>query len=252
MGGEWFVRCLADPAAGLAAFGDAMAGGSGSTHHETELRGRSGAVHLLSWHVLPLHDDDGRVLGVAALGQDITEQRRAEEVLRMLSERDELTGLLNRRGFQNVAAAELARPMHGEQVEALIAIDLDGFKPINDTFGHAEGDRALTAVAALLHEVVRGSDHTGRLGGDEFAIYLTRLSHPDDVAHVEAHLARALAAHNAEAARAGRPYALGWSIGATLRAPGDDLATMLARADVALYAAKATRSGPLERAALAA
>ena len=252
VGAEWFARCLVDAPRGLAAFGEAMAGAVRSVRVEAELRSRDRRLHLLLWHVLPLHDDAGRVAGVAALGQDITEQRRAEQLLRTLSERDELTGLLNRRGFQRAVDERLAHPAPeapAARAEALVAIDLDGFKPINDTFGHAEGDRALAEVATLLQSVVRGSDHAARLGGDEFAIYLSALAHRDDLTRVEARLAHVLAAHNAAAAAAGRPYAIGWSVGATLRGPDDDLPAMLARADAALYRTKSARPTRRERAA---
>jgi diguanylate cyclase (GGDEF)-like protein/PAS domain S-box-containing protein len=236
LGEEWFSRFLVDPVAGADAFGAAMAGEP--ARYEAALRARDGGVRLMSWDVMPLRDADGRVTGVAALGQDVTEDREAEAALRTLSERDALTGLLNRRGFEAAVARTQGRDSAATRMAGLLALDLDGFKPINDTHGHAEGDEALRAVGQLLQDVVRGVDHAARLGGDEFAIYLADLKHPGDLALVVARLERALAAHNDAAAAAGRPYRVAWSLGAVLREPGEGLPAMLRRADAALYREK--------------
>ena len=239
LGEEWFSRFLVDPAAGADAFGAAMAGES--ARYEAALRTRDGRERLMSWDVIPLSDADGRVGGVAALGQDVTDERAAGEALRALSERDPLTGLLNRRGFEQAVARTQRREGASRRVAGLLAIDLDGFKPINDTHGHAAGDVALRAVGDLLADAVRGVDHAGRVGGDEFVIYLADLQQPSDLARVVARLERTLAAHNEAAAGGGRPYRIAWSVGAVLREPGEELTAMLARADAALYREKRAR-----------
>ncbi len=96
--------------------------------------------------------------------------------LEQLSMTDELTGLLNRRGFQAEMKRVLARAGRYNERGVLIYVDLDAFKPINDTFGHPAGDAVLQMVAGIMSENVRDTDCIGRLGGDEFAVLLVRTS----------------------------------------------------------------------------
>ncbi|GJG85764.1 hypothetical protein tb265_09450 [Gemmatimonadetes bacterium T265] len=180
----------------------------------------------------------GQVLWVA---RDVSAQKRAEQALRELSTQDELTGLLNRRGFRPLVEQSLKVSRRSGQRNALLYLDLDGFKPINDTYGHAAGDAALQAVARLLRTTVREGDLVARLGGDEFAVFAGRLAHPGEGHVLTARLQAALAAHNAEAEAAGRPWRIGMSVGVGEAEPGDDLDGLLARADAALYAVKVGR-----------
>jgi diguanylate cyclase (GGDEF)-like protein len=100
------------------------------------------------------------------------EQERRQAELGRLSRTDALTGVLNRRGFDERFAAELASARRGDDQLTLVVLDLDGFKRVNDTYGHAAGDELLCWVAAQLDGVVRPADSIGRLGGDEFAVLL--------------------------------------------------------------------------------
>lgn len=166
----------------------------------------------------------------------VVERARAEATARTEAITDELTGLYNRRGFRTLADHQLriARRSGGDAL--LLCVDLDGFKPINDRFGHAEGDRALCEVARLLRETVRETDLVARLGGDEFAILVVD---PDAATEhaVVGRLRQALAFRNFGVSR---PYALAVSLGAA-RFDLDrsmSLEEMLRRADAALYAAK--------------
>ncbi|GAB4575133.1 MAG: GGDEF domain-containing protein [Rhodothalassiaceae bacterium] len=113
----------------------------------------------------------------AAAEQEIAEQKRRIAELETLSRTDELTGLANRRAFDEfLKRAIAAAKRHGEQ--GLIGIvDLDGFKLVNDRFGHDAGDQVLRAVGTLLEDGLRTTDCAARLGGDEFALVLTRTSH---------------------------------------------------------------------------
>jgi diguanylate cyclase (GGDEF)-like protein len=114
-----------------------------------------------------------RALAYAADAQrTITEQESRIAQLETLSMTDELTGLLNRRGFSDALQRALANSRRHEEQGLLVAIDLDGFKPVNDTYGHAAGDEMLKFVADFLRKHVRTTDYLARLGGDEFAILM--------------------------------------------------------------------------------
>ena len=114
-----------------------------------------------------------RALAYAAEAQrTISEQETRIAQLETLSMTDELTGLLNRRGFTDALDRALANARRHDEQGLLVAIDLDGFKPVNDTFGHAAGDEILKFVADFLAERVRTTDYLARLGGDEFAILM--------------------------------------------------------------------------------
>lgn len=114
-----------------------------------------------------------RALNYAAEAQrTITEQQSRIEQLETLSMTDELTGLLNRRGFADAVDRALGNARRHDEEGLLVAIDLDGFKPVNDTFGHAAGDALLKHVSDFLSARVRNTDYLARLGGDEFAILM--------------------------------------------------------------------------------
>lgn len=114
-----------------------------------------------------------RALNYAAEAQQtISEQRSRIAQLETLSMTDELTGLLNRRGFSNALDRALGNARRHNEQGLLVAIDLDGFKPVNDTYGHAAGDALLQHVSDFLSARVRTTDYLARMGGDEFAILM--------------------------------------------------------------------------------
>jgi len=125
---------------------------------------------------VPRIGPDGNMVGLIHIIRDISEQKTLEERLRRMSVTDELTGLLNRRGFFQVAGRQLAVAGRSEEEAALFYADLDNMKWINDTLGHEEGDRALRDAADLFREVFRKTDIVGRIGGDEFAIFMVKAS----------------------------------------------------------------------------
>src|SRR5262252_1462177 len=151
---------------------------------------------------------------------------------------DPLTGLLNRRGFERELSRMLAQVKRHGTTAALIYLDLDGFKPVNDRHGHAAGDAVLTAVAVALTRAVRSSDVVARLGGDEFAVLLSHLTAADAQRKgraLEAVVAAATATH------AGATLAVGAAAGTAWLLAGDAPADVLARADRAMYARKAAK-----------
>lgn len=170
---------------------------------------------------------------------DITERRRQEEHIRYLASHDALTGLMNRSMFLECLASEVAMARRLGIGCAVLYIDLDGFKPINDRHGHAVGDQALVWAARRLREVVRESDLVARLGADEFVV-LQRGLRPED--STEALARRLRAALDAPCELDGLVVHLGASIGtATCPDQAQDAQALLSQADTAMYAAKALR-----------
>jgi diguanylate cyclase (GGDEF)-like protein/PAS domain S-box-containing protein len=165
-------------------------------------------------------------------------QAAAQAALMRASRTDALTGLLNRRAFEAEIAARLARPSNADMPGALLAIDLDNFKAVNDRHGHERGDAALRAVAALLGERTRPGDLVARLGGDEFMVWVERID-----AAVAATRAAELTgcASRLAAFSAGPDAPLGLSVGVAVRRGEMDLAALAARADAEMYAAKRRR-----------
>ena len=152
---------------------------------------------------------------------------------------DELTLISNRRGFEALAQHALAVCKRLDKPASLLFFDLNDFKQINDTFGHAEGDRALTAFSELLRTVFRDSDVIGRLGGDEFVVFLTNANYGQASEAIE-RLQRALDDKNQQAQRG---YDVRFSVGlvAYNAACHPSIATLLAQADQAMYMNKKSR-----------
>ncbi|MBS0448666.1 MAG: diguanylate cyclase [Proteobacteria bacterium] len=200
---------------------------------EAQFERPAGRRHL-SISFIPLRLADGAIDGVVGIGQDITAHRREEERLLELSQTDALTGVLNRAGFESAIQRRVAED-GGPQL-ALLYIDLDHFKRVNDDHGHGVGDELLRAFANRLRGLVRPSDTVARLGGDEFAVLLGGVR---ETAHAETVADKILRA-------AAEPYQLselhlcvGASVGVAVGiAPGADWQALLRRADGMLYRAK--------------
>ena len=191
-------------------------------------------------------EEDGRPVGVQGICRDITARKQAELELRRLSElnrhqalHDSLTGLPNRVSFgQQVEHAISVADKDGSQL-AVLLMDLDRFKEINDTLGHRYGDLLLVELARRLESVLRRSDTVARLGGDEFGILVRQLS--DSAIDLEQALERILAALEQPFQVDGLPLHVEASIGvARFPAHGRDVDLLLQRADVAMYLAKET------------
>jgi diguanylate cyclase (GGDEF)-like protein len=171
--------------------------------------------------------------------------RGEHEHMRSLAQTDPLTGLLNRRGLGEWLPALLARAGPSSAL-AVFALDLDGFKPINDTFGHETGDRLLAAVGHRLQELVRAEDLVCRVGGDEFVLAVGGLAEPADAERIGQKI---LAAFDAPFNLPGATCRVGLTVGYALAPQDEQAATaLLARADAAMYAGKRAGKNCLHRA----
>lgn len=181
--------------------------------------------------------ENGRAVRIFGLKQDITQEKDLLERLRRLAEIDPMTGLANRSMFEGQLARALAAKRGAAPPVALALIDLDGFKPINDTLGHAAGDECLRQIGRRLRTVFRRPHEVGRIGGDEFAV-LVRGRRSE--AEVAALFAEAIAEISRPIPVEGRELAVGASIGVTQPADmrAHDLGRLFAEADLAMYAAK--------------
>jgi diguanylate cyclase (GGDEF)-like protein len=176
---------------------------------------------------------------IARLEAELSAARVHIAALEESAETDPLTGVLNRRGFERVLNSALAHVRRYGGSAALIYLDLDGFKPINDRHGHAAGDAVLRSVAGALRRHVRGSDTVARLGGDEFSVILWNLDAPAALAKAHA-LEMALLADAVipwGAARLG----VGASVGVAMIDSASSAAVVVAQADHAMYERKTAR-----------
>ena len=170
----------------------------------------------------------------------LAEQDKRIDILERLANTDELTGLLNRRGFHaELRRAVSAAGRHDER-GVLISIGLDGFKPINDSFCHAAGDEVLRRVAGTLMKYVRGADTVGRVGGDEFFVLLPRTSWKDGLAKAE-DLDRSL--NNTYVSWRGRMVAVRASLSLHAFGPKDDSDELLDLIDDAMDVTKRMLAG---------
>jgi diguanylate cyclase (GGDEF)-like protein/PAS domain S-box-containing protein len=204
---------------------------------ETERLTKDGRRLEIALSLSPIKDQLGAVVGFSGIGRDITEHRRAEHRIRRLALHDSLTGLPNRVLFQDRLRQALAEARRHNWQAALLLLDLDHFKDINDTLGHTAGDRLLMEVARRLDACVRASDTVARLGGDEFALILIELRRPEDAAVVARKAVRAIAeCFRLENQEVHTTASVGITIYPT---DSDDPDQLLRDADLALYRAKA-------------
>jgi diguanylate cyclase (GGDEF)-like protein/PAS domain S-box-containing protein len=199
-------------------------------------RRRNGELFFEEAHIAPVQDDAGNTVQYVAVKLDITERKRAEERLAHLAHHDALTNLPNRPLFQDRMQQALALARRERQRLALLYLDLDGFKTVNDRFGHAVGDLLLQEAARRISGCVRASDTVGRIGGDEFVVLLSRIDTEGAALQVAEKVRAAL---GSPFTLAGRTVQLSCSIGIALYPDhGDDDLALAHHADLAMYRAK--------------
>jgi diguanylate cyclase (GGDEF)-like protein len=193
-------------------------------------RGRS-----LSWTFQPMAGG-----GAVVLLEDITERRQTEARITHLARYDELTALPNRVSFRDEIERLLKRPRPNGELSALLFVDLDQFKQVNDTLGHPCGDQLLCAVADRLRDMLRPEDFVARFGGDEFVVFQRSIRSNDDAAM----LARRIVDQLSERYKINNHLVeIGASVGIAMTSPGISADTLLKNADMALYRAKADGRG---------
>jgi diguanylate cyclase (GGDEF)-like protein/PAS domain S-box-containing protein len=208
---------------------------------EAPMRRPDGSVRVLLTRKLAVPDETGTARHMLVMSEDITERKRAESHIERLANHDALTDLANRVMLNRELKAKLALAARRGELAAVLCIDLDHFKTVNDTLGHGAGDELLKAFAERLRGCARSGDIVARLGGDEFAVLQTGIG--------SQHAAELLAERIVKAAEAtfslaGREVNIGASVGVALfPRDGGSGGELLKRADMALYCAKADRRG---------
>jgi diguanylate cyclase (GGDEF)-like protein len=189
----------------------------------------------LSWTFQPMASG-----GAVVLLEDVTERRNAEARITHLARFDELTGLPNRVNFRDEIERLLVAPHEADKMSALLFVDLDQFKQVNDTLGHPCGDQLLCAVAERLREMLRPEDFVARFGGDEFVVFQQNIKSNEDAAGLARHIVERLSErykidnHLVE---------IGASVGIAMTSAKMSADTLLKNADMALYRAKADGRG---------
>jgi diguanylate cyclase (GGDEF)-like protein/PAS domain S-box-containing protein len=202
-----------------------------AVNFEVEANGR-----IMRVAYLPDLDDNGVARGVYGLIHDISALKKIERELRTLSQFDALTGLANRRRYNERLADAIDRSERRNELLALMFLDLDHFKSVNDSLGHKAGDQVLQEFARRIERSVRNTDTVARLAGDEFVIVLESVQGRAEAERVAEKILQAM---TIEFQVDGGARRLTASIGITLRKPGElDGEALLRRADSALYAAK--------------
>jgi diguanylate cyclase (GGDEF)-like protein len=201
----------------------------------TEFKRSYSEMELPDGRIVVVHRRPLSAGGWVATHEDVTEHRRAAQQIAHLANHDPLTDLPNRAFFQEYLRTLIERARRGEGF-ALLSLDLDRFKRVNDTLGHGAGDELLKEVAARLRDTVRGGDVVTRLGGDEFAILQAPATRPEEAALLAGRIVKRL---GEPFYVAGNEVDVGVSIGVAMcPADAEDPADLLRKSDLALYRAK--------------
>jgi diguanylate cyclase (GGDEF)-like protein/PAS domain S-box-containing protein len=197
---------------------------------------KNGSCYPKWLNISLVRDANGNVSNYIGIFQDITERKANEDRLAFMANHDALTGLPNRQLLVDRLQNSITLARRNSETISLMFLDLDNFKWVNDSLGHASGDLLLNAVATRLAETVRSSDTVARLGGDEFVVLLTQTASDAEIAHVAGKIIDAVAR---PIGLAGHDFHVTTSMGISIYPnDGDDAATLLKHADTAMYAAK--------------
>jgi len=212
-------------------------GGGGGAHADhAVLVTRAGHEVAIQESAAPICDRQGEVIGAEVVFHDVTKERRLRRALSWQASHDALTGLINRREFDNRLHGALLSAQRGEVSYALLYIDLDQFKVVNDTCGHQAGDRLLRDVTVLLQTRVRTSDTIARLGGDEFGVLLDGVT-LEQTTRIAEGVRQAI--RDFRFVWGASTLSVGASIGIVqIRAETENVASVMSAADIACYAAK--------------
>lgn len=215
---------------------------AGTWQGEMWNRRKSGEIYPLRLSINAVRDPQGRVVNYVGACTDITQAKESERALHHLAHHDALTGLPNRLMLSSLLDHAIQRARRAGTLGAVLMLDLDRFKTVNDSLGHPAGDELLQIVAARLRRSLREADTLARLGGDEFAVLLEDMHDPQDAAVVAGHLIESCA--QPVVLGDGHEVYVGVSIGISLiPTDGDEGHELMQAADAALYGAKGNGRG---------
>ncbi|MEG4348344.1 diguanylate cyclase [Microcoleus sp. LAD1_D3] len=204
--------------------------------NHTTLIARDGIEYAIENSAAPIRDYQGQIIGAVIVFHDVTESRNIARQLSWQANHDALTGLINRRGFEQRLIEAIASVQDSNQQHALCYLDLDKFKVVNDTAGHIAGDELLRQITRVLQKGVRANDTLARLGGDEFGLLLTKcpLSKATQIAEKLKDIV-----HQFRFIWDSKTFIIGVSIGVVaINQTSQDLMEVMGAADAACYAAK--------------
>lgn len=197
-------------------------------------RRKDGSVFPVNISLSPLQDKEGLI--ITAIIHDITAYKQSEEKLKWLAEHDELTGLINRSLFHDRVSQAIKRAIRHQDLIAIFFLDLDGFKKINDTYGHTAGDLLLCASVKRIQKCIRDLDSLARIGGDEFALLLTEIKKENTII---AMAKKILGCFTEDFLISNKKLNVTVSIGISLYPKdGDDYQSLLEKSDRAMYYVK--------------
>ncbi len=245
LGGGWCRAIHSEDVEQLRLHQQVAARGGDTRPCQVRLTAPDGALRWVSARWVPLHGEHGELSGFLGTFEDVTERRRLEEQLEYDATHDRLTGLGSRALLVEQLNAALAHTRRGAQAVALLFIDLDGFKRVNDMLGHAAGDDLLVSVAERLRKALRESDVCVRLGGDEFVVCCADM---ESLSQSTVLADRLLAIVSEPYDIHGHEVLLGASIGIATAQGDDPLSAdqLLSNADIASYRAKRRGRGRVE------
>ncbi|MCW5942444.1 MAG: diguanylate cyclase [Fimbriimonadaceae bacterium] len=236
LGRSLFSLMTEDVRAQSAGLMDANESPDGFRGAEIEALDRRGGVVVLQVSGIPIYEETGALAGWRGAALDVTERKRAEARLHELAQTDPLTGLANRRSFLDMVNEVIARCRREDRPAAMLLLDIDHFKRVNDTYGHEAGDAVIEAVAASLKRLLRDEDVVARYGGEEFALFLPNTAKATAY-RIGERVRRSLAEETIEFGA--EPLTITASIGLSAAEADDlDARRLLREADQALYAAK--------------
>jgi len=218
-----------------------MTDGQGSGPFSFRVVATDGEWHHLECVGVNLLDETS-VGGIVITARDTTERERLAQQLAYRASHDDLTDLPSRGLLEARLNESLALAAHEQRRVGLCFIDLDGFKAVNDSLGHAAGDHVLTEVAERIRQVIRGGDVAARIGGDEFVLLIDPVAGPEEALSVATRVRDRIIA---DADQLAGPRGFGASIGLALSQIDDTSSSLLSRADAALYRAKLTRDSSI-------
>ncbi len=209
--------------------------------HESVMSCKDGSTLHIAWFHSALEKKNAHEPAILSIGLDITDRKEAELRLSWLADHDPLTDLFNRRRFQSELERILAESKRYQRMGALLFVDLDHFKYINDTQGHRAGDVVLKGVAEQLSRLIRSTDFISRIGGDEFALVI---SETDQIGAIRVAKKVTEYLNDMKIPKLGQPYKVSASIGIALFPKhGETVQEVLTNADLAMYQAKEKKRG---------